>query len=342
MTTFEASKDAQIGEYTLLEKLGEGGFAEVWKARHHILKQTVAIKIPKSEATDLFRTEIKALDKLDHPNIVKVLAASITHNPPYLVMDYLSGGTLRDRMNADKPLSLNEIRDFVHQLLEALALAHKQGIIHGDLKPENLLLDQKPQLYVADFGLSRYSQEARHSIQISGSLQNSEAISGTLDYMPREVKDGQKPDARADIYAFGVLLFELLTGRRPDVDEKPSDIRKDCPEDFDTLFENCYTRYEKRFEDAKAALKTLEIKELEASFGGSPEAPKAAEQATTVQTNPNKAAEPENDAFPWIWMLIFAGCIGLLVMARFFGPVLTAAVALIFFATLTIYAWLGD
>ncbi|MDF1666114.1 MAG: serine/threonine-protein kinase, partial [Planctomycetota bacterium] len=338
-----AAKDTQIGEYTLLEKLGEGGFAEVWKAQHHILKQTVAIKIPTSEATDLFRTEIKALDKLDHPNIVRVLAASVTHNPPYLVMDYLSGGTLRERMNSDKPLSLNEIRDLIHQLLEALSVAHKQGIVHGDLKPENLLLDQKQSLFVADFGLSRYSQEARHSIQISGSLQNSEAISGTLDYMPREVKDGQKPDARADIYAFGVLLFELMTGRRPDVDEKPSDIRKDAPKDFDALFESCYTRYEKRFEDAGAALKTLEIKELEASFGGSPEAPKGSEKTPAAHSAPkNAASESESDSFPWIWMLIFIGCIALLVMARFFGPVLTATVALIFFATLTVYAWLGE
>lgn len=339
MTAFEAAKDTQIGEYTLLEKLGEGGFAEVWKAQHHILKQTVAIKIPINEATDLFRTEIKALDKLDHPHIVRVVAASVTHNPPYLVMEYLSGGTLRDLMKSGKGLALADIRNYAHQILEALSLAHKQGIVHGDLKPENLLLDQDKKLYVADFGLSRYSQEARHSIQISGSLQNSEAISGTLDYMPREVKDGQKPDARADIYAFGVLLFELITGRRPDVDEKPSDVRKDCPPEFDALFEKSYTRYEKRYEDAGAALKSLEIKELEASFQASPS---RSESATPEEARDRATPETEDESFPWIWALIFAGCIGLLVMARFFGPVLTATVALIFFATLTIYAWIGD
>jgi serine/threonine protein kinase len=345
---FEAAMGTRIGEYSLSERIGSGGFAEVWKAHHHVLNKTVAIKIPLSQTTELFRNEIRTLDSLDHPNIVQVIAASVTHDPPYLVMEYISGGTLRDQLKTKEKLSPREVRKICHELLSALELAHERGIVHGDLKPENILVTSLKQLRIADFGLSRSSHEARQSIQLSGSIGQSRAISGTLDYMPREVRDGQKPDKRADIYAFGVLLFELLTGRRPDVDEKPGDLVNNCPKLFDELFERCYTRYEKRFKDATEALKYLEKKEL----GREPK-----EQAGQIKLMSNGTFEKTPDAEMvldhsedeegvwqrcWMWFLIIGGFFAFAILARSFGPAPAALLAVIYFGTLTFKSCFGD
>jgi serine/threonine protein kinase len=328
---FEAQSGTQIGEYKLLERLGSGGFAEVWKAQHHILNQVVAIKIPLNEATDLFRAEIRALDRLDHPHIVKVIAASVTHDPPYLVMDYIEGGTLREQLKTEKKLPIAEVQKLCRQILEGLNLAHNKGIVHGDLKPENILLGKNGAATIADFGLSQGSQEARQSVQLSGTMEQSGTVSGTLDYMPREVKDGQKPDARADIYAFGVMLFELLIGRRPDVDEKPGDILgPSCPGIIDKLFSSCYTRYENRFENAAQALKLIEVAELES--------------ASKEDSRTEKATLVVEDAMgqPWLWAFIVVGFLALMVLGRFLGPVYAAVLGVIYFGTLTVYSWTSD
>lgn len=335
------TKNTQVGDYELIEHIGSGGFADVWKAKHHILDQHVAIKIPiGDEAAALFRKEIETLDRFDHPHIVKVLAASITHNPPFIAMELIEGGSLRQLIKDKGGLPFDQVQELGVQILEAMAAAHKKGIVHGDLKPENVLLTKSGEARIADFGLSQKTGGDQKSLKLSASLQQSESISGTLDYMPREVRDGQQPDQRADVYAFGVMFFEMLTGRRPDIDETPSEHRKSAPALFDEVFQRCYTRYDKRFPNAQAVLKKLKKDKPAAAGPSATPKPAMAPQMMPEVTPAAPAAESAGWENIAVWVLVAVGVMALALTGRFLGGLHAAIFGASFFGALTVIMWM--
>ncbi|MHC4778324.1 MAG: SUMF1/EgtB/PvdO family nonheme iron enzyme [Planctomycetota bacterium] len=250
----------RVGEYVLEEKLGEGGFSVVWKAIHHAWKdRVVAVKIPNEAGlTDELQREAeiqRGLEQLDDRHIVKTLGFDGTHDPPYFVMEFVEGRSLRTLMEEEKHLELPAVLDISSQILKALEHAHQAGVIHLDLKPENILVTPEEVVKLMDFGLGFRPRPEEESMLLSGELEEArEAMGGTLEYMAPEVRMGDAPDPRADLYAFGVILFELLTNERPQPGDLPSDLNGATPKRLDRIFEKCYARVEKRFKSASAIL----------------------------------------------------------------------------------------
>lgn len=258
----------RILDYRLIESVGEGGFGEVFKAEHEVLDRVVAIKVPRNlEALSALRHEGVIQARLDHPGIVKTLEISISHDPPYVVMEYVTGGTLRQRLDKGA-LDWREATELMIAICEAVEHAHDHGVVHGDLKPGNVLLPPSPELTgtghhstarhakaphakakVTDFGLGRVVERPGQNLQISRSLnyvESSTGIAGTLRYLAPEVQRGETAQASADIYSLGVMLFEMLTGSLPEGRELPSDLVDELPETLDDAFSRCYVRKKRR------------------------------------------------------------------------------------------------
>ncbi len=261
----------RVSEYVLLEQVGAGSFGQVWKARHHIWDdQIVAIKIPTDpQYVRNLQREGVTIHGLRHPNIVRAIGLDPYATPPYLVMEFVDGPSLREVIDANSegvplPTALAAIRG----MLEALTIAHQYGVIHRDIKPANVLIASRGDLAeltpecvrVTDFGLGQAMGATTTSILHSGSLLTEEgkSISGTIAYMAPEQRDGEAVDARADLYTCGVVLFELVTGKRPQGGDLPSHLRPELPKWLDDVFDKCYTRRERRFESAKAILAELD------------------------------------------------------------------------------------
>jgi len=207
-----------IGPYELLRKLGGGAFGEVWLVRHMFLDAQRAMKIPTDpDYVAQLRKEAKIQFKLDHPNIVRTFELDPLHNPPYFVMEYVEGQDLRKVLIDRGKLPPVEALGILAQILDALAAAHAAGVLHRDLKPENTLLTPDGQVKVTDFGLGRVQAEVTRSLLLSGNMMSKEgnSVSGTIEYMSPEAREGAPPDPRDDLYALGILGCELLTGRRP-------------------------------------------------------------------------------------------------------------------------------
>ncbi len=203
-----------IDRYHILEQLGEGGMAVVYKAYDTRLERDVAIKVilPSYEHTDKFlkrfEREARALAKLSHPNIVGVIDYGQYNNLPYLVMEYLPGGTLKEKVHQSMPWQ--EAAWLLAPIARALAFAHQQGILHRDIKPSNILITQSGEPMLSDFGLAKIL-EAQDSADLTGST----GVVGTPAYMAPEQITGNAVDRRADIYALGIVFYELVTGRTP-------------------------------------------------------------------------------------------------------------------------------
>jgi serine/threonine protein kinase len=203
-----------IDRYHILEQLGEGGMAVVYKAYDTHLDCPVAVKVilPSYEHTDKFlkrfEREARALAKLSHPNIVGVIDYGQYNGLPYLVMEYLPGGTLKQKMG--KLISWQESARLIAPIARALAYAHQQGVLHRDVKPSNILITQSGEPMLSDFGLAKIL-EAEESVDLTGSM----GVVGTPEYMAPEQITGNVVDRRADIYALGVVFYELVTGRTP-------------------------------------------------------------------------------------------------------------------------------
>jgi serine/threonine protein kinase len=204
----------QLGHYIIHRKLGAGGMGVVWLAEDTHLERKVAIKILPYVAAQYetekarFIQEAKAAARLNHANIAQVYEISEEDGELYIVMEYLSGGSLRDRL-ADvkgRALPLNEVLNWIMQTAAGLAEAHRQGIIHRDIKPDNLMLTESGEVKITDFGLAR--------LESSATLTASGATLGTVNYMSPEQVLGKKFDHRADLFSLGATCFELLTGHR--------------------------------------------------------------------------------------------------------------------------------
>lgn len=264
------STNQRISEYVLDEKLGGGSFGEVWRARHHVwVDQFVAIKIPtNTQFVRELQREGVAVHGLVHQNIVRAIGFDPYADPPYLTMEYVPGSSLRPLISK-KSVSIPDAVAIMRQVLNGLSHAHERGLMHRDIKPENILIHERAHsegfatdgvVKVTDFGLGKAaSTAAAGSIQYSMSMNdpNAKDIAGTLDYMSPEQRSGGDVDARTDIYACGVVLYELLTGERPAGTELPSDLNKTVPKYLDEAFKRSYSRLEKRFSSAKAFLDAL-------------------------------------------------------------------------------------
>ncbi len=203
-----------VGPYRILEKLGQGGMATVYKAYHGGLDRYVALKVLHSELTDdpsfaaRFQREARLVARLDHPNIVPVYDFAEHEGYPYLVMKFIEGETLKARLGRAS-LTPGEILLVVEAVGSALAYAHQEGILHRDVKPSNVLMASDGRVYLADFGLARIAQSATSTL-------STDAILGTPQYISPEQAMGKGDlDEGTDIYSFGVMLYELVVGQVP-------------------------------------------------------------------------------------------------------------------------------
>src|SRR5437762_5884939 len=239
----------RVSEYILDEPIGRGTFGEVWRAHHHVwADQFVAIKIPTDgQYLRELQREGVAIHGLVHPNIVRAIGFDPYADPPYLTMEYIPGSSLRPLI-ASKSVTVMDAVAILRQVLAGLKYAHGNGLVHRDIKPENILVHERARsdgfgaegvIKVTDFGLGKAATTVgAQSIVYSASLNSPAAkeIAGTLDYMAPEQRGGGNVDARADLYACGVVLYELLTGERPAGTDVPSDLNRATPKYLDDVF----------------------------------------------------------------------------------------------------------
>ncbi|MEG2395807.1 MAG: Stk1 family PASTA domain-containing Ser/Thr kinase [Oscillospiraceae bacterium] len=201
------------GRYEIKEIIGVGGMAVVYKAYDNIDDRTVAVKILKEEflANEEFRrrfkNESKAIAVLSHPNIVKVYDVSFGDRLQYIVMEYIEGITLKEYIEQQKIINWKEAVHFVSQILKALQHAHDKGIVHRDVKPQNIMLLQDGTIKVTDFGIARFSRGDTKTM--------TEKAIGSVHYISPEQARGEITDDKADLYSVGVVMYEMLTGELP-------------------------------------------------------------------------------------------------------------------------------
>src|SRR5918998_829252 len=201
------------GRYALGDLLGGGGMAQVYLAHDEVLSRDVALKILRGQYTDeefveRFKREAKNAAALNHPNIVQVYDQGQTEDGThYIAMEYVPGETLKSRMTREGPLDPGEAAGIASRVAEALAIAHERGIVHRDIKPQNVLLTPAGEAKVADFGIARAAS--------SKTVTETNLILGTSAYMSPEQVGGERVGAASDLYSLGVVLYEMLTGALP-------------------------------------------------------------------------------------------------------------------------------
>ncbi|HEY7350873.1 MAG TPA: protein kinase [Ktedonobacterales bacterium] len=200
----------QLGNYRLTQQLGEGGFAEVYLGEHIYLKTQAAMKILHTrlgkDDLDGFISEAQTIARLKHPHIVRVLEFGVEGSTPFLVMDYAPNGTLRQRHPKGTRLAPATILSYVKQVAEALSYAHEQKLVHRDVKPENMLIGERGEVLLSDFGIATVAQSSRY--------QGTQEVAGTVTYMAPEQVQG-KPRPASDQYSLGIVIYEWLSGGQP-------------------------------------------------------------------------------------------------------------------------------
>jgi serine/threonine protein kinase len=208
----------KIGRYEVEDELGTGGMAVVYRARDPYMQRQVAIKVLAYQLTsdtlyqEYFQREAEVIAALEHPCIVPVFDFGRHGNQPYIVMRYMAGGSLQDRLN-EGGLKARDMAHIVERVAEGLDAAHARGIIHRDVKPANILFDTSGEAFLSDFGLAK---SLNRSTGMTGAL-----FVGTPEYMSPEQVRNERLDGRSDIYALGVTLFYALAGRLPYRDDSP-------------------------------------------------------------------------------------------------------------------------
>lgn len=207
----------KVGSYEIREEIGGGGMSTVYRAYQPSMDRDVALKFIKKtiagdkNAVQRFQREARLVARLEHPHILPVYDFDGGHDPPYIVMRYLHGGTLKEIIKHG-PLPWDEVSYLWRQVGSALDYAHRQGVVHRDVKPSNIMVDWDGNAFVTDFGIARMTVEGSTGTSITATG----AVVGTPDYMSPEQAMGESDiDHRADIYALGVILFEMLTGELP-------------------------------------------------------------------------------------------------------------------------------
>lgn len=201
------------GRYHIQARVGEGGMAIVYQATDTLLDRRVAVKVLRSEFTGdedfvrRFRHEARAAARLSHPNIVQIYDVGDDDGVHYIVMEWVRGRTLQEKINEEAPLSPAVAINITRQVLEALQHAHEHHVIHRDIKPQNILITPGGQIKVTDFGIARAVG--------TGTLAETQSVMGSAHYMSPEQAKGRFTGTQSDLYSVGVMLFEMLTGRRP-------------------------------------------------------------------------------------------------------------------------------
>ena len=227
------SNPDKIGRYQILERVGKGGMGVLYRGIDPVLDREVAIKLMLmdfSEDTEQMRPrfyrEAQAAAKLQHSNIVTIFEFAEDHNTPYIVMEFLRGSSLAQRMTSPLPLTLDDKLNIVAQLSSALHYAHGQGVVHRDIKPANIFIMPDGTVKLLDFGVAKLT---------SSTLTRQGDVLGSASYMsPEQVSGSETVDGRSDIFSVGVMLYELLAGRKPFVGEGPTAtivkiLREDAP-----------------------------------------------------------------------------------------------------------------
>ena len=272
----ENTNDKYIGKilddrYEIIELIGSGGMANVYKALCHRLNRYDAVKIMRDETaanTELrrrFRAESQAVAMLSHPNIVSVYDVSHSDDVEYIVMELIDGITLKQYLQKKSVLDPSEVLDFTIQTAKALEHAHSKGIIHRDIKPQNIMLLKDGMIKVADFGIA--------SLENTIEENNGETV-GSVHYIAPEQARGEAPDARSDIYSLGIVMYEMLTGKLPYVGNSdvevavkhmntdpvtPRDIVPSIPEELERIcLKAMNSNIDERYQTASELLADLE------------------------------------------------------------------------------------
>lgn len=208
--------------YTILERIGGGGMADVYRAHDKLLDRSVAVKVLRSQFTDdeefvtRFRREAQAAARLSHPNIVNIYDVGRDGDTYYIVMEYISGETLKERIVREGPLPVESAARVALEIAEALEHAHQNNIVHCDIKPHNILMTRTGRVKVTDFGIAR--------AVTSATMTQTGTIIGSVHYFSPEQAKGSAVSAKSDIYSLGVVLYEMLTGVVPFTGETPISI----------------------------------------------------------------------------------------------------------------------
>lgn len=215
-------KGLVYGEYVVLDKLGEGGMGQVYKAQHRRMKRIVALKVlppgavDSAKAVQRFHQEVEVAARLSHPNIVIAHDAGEAHGRHFLVMEFVEGCDLSSYIKKHGPLGVEQAANVVLQAARGLAYAHSLGVVHRDIKPSNLLLTREGQVKILDLGLARYDNPLADASAPASELTESGEVMGTVDYMaPEQAQDTRTADHRVDVYALGCTIYRLLIGMPP-------------------------------------------------------------------------------------------------------------------------------
>jgi serine/threonine protein kinase len=318
----------KLGHYEVLEKLGEGGMGVVYKARDTHLDRSVAIKVlPAGKVSDpqrkaRFVQEAKAASALNHPNIITIHDIASQEGCDFIVMEYVAGKTL-DEIIPRKGMKLGDALKIAVQAADALARAHSAGIVHRDLKPSNTMVDEHGLVKILDFGLAKLTEQiasgeaaSTATVDIGGKPITEEgAIVGTVSYMSPEQAEGKKVDARSDIFSFGSLLYEMVTGQqafRGDskistlaaiINKEPAALPAETPHDLEKVISRCLRKDPaRRFQnmaDLKVALEELKEESDSGKLSG----------VTLAAPKPRRRA---------VWLAVSLGAIALGAVALYF------------------------
>jgi len=335
-----------IGNYRVLEKIGQGGMGEVFRARDERLGREVAIKIIRPSSADQadhvrrFEQEARAAAALNHPNIVAIYDVGLHDGFPYIVSELLEGQTLRQRLGKGA-LPSHLALDYGRQIMQGLMAAHERRIVHRDLKPENLFVTNDGRVKILDFGVAKLQpspDEAPRSAETMTTITKTGAVVGTVAYMSPEQLRGKPVDHRSDLFSVGAILYEMLSGRRAfrgetEVDTMTSVLREDPPEidvgkqrgiapAFQTIVQHCLEKDPgNRFQSARDLAFALD------TLAGAPVA------GTARQSKPLKIMR----ILPWAVASVLALAL-LLVGARFHWQGAAASFQRLTFQEGTVYS----
>lgn len=265
----------RVGEYVLERRTARSDASETWVARHHLLQRPVrVVAAVDGKALPGMRRTGMTQHRLDHHGVVRTLGMNLDHDPPYVLLEHVEGTTLRALLAGHSPLAWPEARPVLRGVLEGLAHAHERGEVHGDLRPENVLLDEDGAPHLTGFG-GREEADAGEDDLLSDSLAEEEAEAvREAAYLPR---DPLPPTPSFDVFSAGAILFELVTGGLPAGSERPSDVADGLPPEVDALFRKAYTSINLRYPNASAMLADL------GSVSGRPETADEPESAAGIR-----------------------------------------------------------